>query len=64
LPPAAGHQLIAVSILLGVVVGVTEELLWRGVYVRLFPDNLWLNTIYPSVMFGSRSSSRLSSARS
>lgn len=48
----ANAAIIAVSILLGVVIGVTEELLWRGVYVRLFPDDVWLNTVYPSVIFG------------
>ena len=40
------------SLALGLVIGVTEEILWRGVFVRLFPDNIWLNTIYPSIMFG------------
>lgn len=44
--------IIAVSILIGMVIGVTEELLWRGGYVRLFPEDIWLNTVYPSVMFG------------
>ncbi len=36
------------SIGLGLITGVTEEILWRGVYQRLFPGNLWLNTIYPT----------------
>ncbi len=40
------------SILIGLVIGVTEELLWRGVYIRLFPNNAWLNMVYPSIMFG------------
>ena len=40
------------SVVLGLVIGVTEEILWRGVYVRLFPDNVWLNMVYPSLMFG------------
>jgi membrane protease YdiL (CAAX protease family) len=35
-----------------VVIGITEEVLWRGVYVTLFADNVWLNTIYPSLAFG------------
>jgi len=48
----ANLTIILVSILIGLVIGVTEELLWRGVYVQLFPNNVWLNTIYPSAMFG------------
>ena len=48
----AGVPIIIVSICLGLVIGVAEELLWRGVYLALFPDNWWLNLIYPSVAFG------------
>lgn len=44
-------NILVVSILLGIVIGLTEEILWRGVYMRLFPGNIWLNLIYPSVMF-------------
>jgi uncharacterized protein len=44
--------ILAVSILIGIVIGVTEEILWRGVYLRLFPTNTWMNMIYPSLMFG------------
>jgi membrane protease YdiL (CAAX protease family) len=38
--------------LLGLATGVSEEILWRGVYLTLFADNLWLNTLYPSLAFG------------
>ena len=44
--------IVATSVLLGIIIGVTEEMLWRGVYVTLFPDRLWLNTVYPSITFG------------
>jgi membrane protease YdiL (CAAX protease family) len=40
------------SIALGTVIGVSEEILWRGLYVRAFPNQVWLNTIYPSMAFG------------
>jgi CAAX protease family protein len=40
------------SVVLGTVTGVAEELLWRGLYVRLFPDSVWLSTVYPSIAFG------------
>ncbi|MEO8285215.1 MAG: CPBP family intramembrane glutamic endopeptidase [Chloroflexota bacterium] len=52
--PKIGHvsaSIITASVLLGIVIAVTEELLWRGMYIRLFPDNAWLNTLYPSVGF-------------
>jgi len=45
-------RVIVASVALGALIGVTEELLWRGVYVTLFADNVWLNSVYPSVAFG------------
>jgi len=45
-------RVIVASVALGAVIGVTEELLWRGVYVTLFADSVWLNSVYPSVAFG------------
>jgi len=48
---AASISVVLASVAVGVI-GVTEKLLWRGVYVTLFADNIWLNTIYPSVAFG------------
>lgn len=44
-------SIVVVSILLGIVTGVTEEILWRGVYVKLFPNSIWLKYVYPSVGF-------------
>lgn len=44
-------SILSVSVLLGIATGLTEETLWRGVFVRLFPGNAWLNTLYPSVGF-------------
>ena len=49
---AASISVVLASVAVGVIIGVTEELLWRGVYVTLFADNILLNTIYPSVAFG------------
>lgn len=31
--------------------GFCEEILWRGLYVRLFPRNPWLAILYPSLGF-------------
>lgn len=43
--------ILIASVALGIVIGWTEELLWRGVYVTAFPNRLSLNTIYPSIGF-------------
>jgi membrane protease YdiL (CAAX protease family) len=32
--------------------GVFEELLWRGVFLTIFPESVWLRVVWPSVMFG------------
>ncbi len=31
--------------------GVLEEVLWRGLYVRAFPDNCWFGVLYPALGF-------------
>lgn len=31
--------------------GFFEEVLWRGVYLKLFPDNLFFRMIWPSIWF-------------
>lgn len=31
--------------------GFFEELLWRGLYLELFPKNVWLGMIWPSLWF-------------
>jgi uncharacterized protein len=49
---AAGGAVLVVSVILGLVIGVTEEVLWRGVYISLFGDNAWLASLYPSIAFG------------
>jgi membrane protease YdiL (CAAX protease family) len=46
-PPA----MILIAIPLAAINGVCEELLWRGVYVRVFPVNPWLGIIYPAIGF-------------
>ncbi|MFC7046066.1 type II CAAX prenyl endopeptidase Rce1 family protein [Halobacteriaceae archaeon GCM10025711] len=42
---------ILVSVAVGVIIGVTEEVLWRGTFVRSFPESAWLGYVYPSVGF-------------
>jgi membrane protease YdiL (CAAX protease family) len=43
--------LILISIPLATINGICEELLWRGLYVRTFPNNFWLAIIFPAVGF-------------
>lgn len=49
---AASPSVLIVSLGIGIVIGVTEEILWRGVYIRIFPDNVWLGYLYPALAFG------------
>lgn len=48
---AAPLLLILLAVPLATVNGFCEEILWRGLYVRLFPRNVWLAVLYPSVGF-------------
>jgi membrane protease YdiL (CAAX protease family) len=43
--------LILLAIPLATINGFCEEILWRGLYVRLFPNNPWLAILYPSLGF-------------
>ena len=31
--------------------GIAEEIFWRGLYISIFPENRFLNYIYPSIFF-------------
>ena len=43
--------LILVAIPAATINGICEELLWRGLYVRAFPDNIWLAILFPALGF-------------
>ena len=43
--------LILIAIPAATINGICEELLWRGLYVRVFPDNIWLEILFPSIGF-------------
>lgn len=47
----ANIAIVLISIVMGITIGLTEEILWRGVYIRLFADNLLLAVAYPTLMF-------------
>jgi hypothetical protein len=43
--------LILVAIPAATLNGIFEELLWRGLYVKVFPENIWLAILYPAIGF-------------
>jgi len=47
----ASPSVLAISVALGAITGLTEEMLWRGLYVRAFPESLAWSSLYPSVGF-------------
>jgi hypothetical protein len=47
----AAAGLILLSIPLAAINGICEEILWRGLYVRIFPRNPWLGILFPSAGF-------------
>jgi membrane protease YdiL (CAAX protease family) len=49
---SAGLFVIVISIVFALVNGSLEELLWRGVFVKVFDDSWIWGYLYPSVMFG------------
>lgn len=52
--PNLQHATVAVvafALVIATVNAMLEEVLWRGVYIHLFPDRLSLGWLYPAVMF-------------
>jgi membrane protease YdiL (CAAX protease family) len=43
--------LILLAIPLAAINGFCEEILWRGLYVQIFPQNPWLGVLYPALGF-------------
>jgi hypothetical protein len=43
---------VLVSLLFAAVNGAGEEILWRGVFVSVFPENILWAYIYPAIAFG------------
>jgi len=44
-------NLILIAILAATINGICEEILWRGLYVKIFPDNFWLAILFPAIGF-------------
>ena len=49
--PHLTASFILLSILIGLVNGTLEEVLWRGTYLVAFPRNRWLGFLYPAIGF-------------
>jgi membrane protease YdiL (CAAX protease family) len=49
---AADVTMIVTIAGVGVVNAALEELLWRGVFVALWPDDPWLGWVWPALGFG------------
>lgn len=43
--------MIPIAIPAATINGICEEILWRGVYIRVFPGNPWLAILLPAVGF-------------
>lgn len=53
-PQAMGQadaRIIALSLIIAIVNGTLEELLWRGAHVSIFPSSRFLATVYPAIGF-------------
>lgn len=48
---AAPARLLIIAVPVAIVNGICEELLWRGLYVKVFPGNWVLGLVYPSIGF-------------
>jgi membrane protease YdiL (CAAX protease family) len=42
----AGLSVLIISVVLGFIIGVTEEALWRGVYVTLFREDVCVSILW------------------
>ena len=40
-----------IAIPVAIINGVCEELLWRGLYIKVFPNNALLGVIFPAIGF-------------
>ena len=47
----ASLSLIPIAIPAATINGICEEALWRGLFVKTFPNNLWLAILFPAIGF-------------
>ncbi len=49
--PRRGHKEKVALVCTALMNGICEEVLWRGVYVALFPNNPWWSVVWPALWF-------------
>ncbi|MDF2871773.1 MAG: Abortive infection protein [Anaerocolumna sp.] len=50
--PIAGFQVLVIALVFAIINGTFEELFWRGIFNKIFNNNIFLAYIYPSLFFG------------
>lgn len=50
--PFVGFQVLFMALLFALINGFFEEMFWRGVFNKVFGNNILLAFIYPSIFFG------------
>lgn len=50
--PKATLLIVFLSTLIALVNATCEEILWRGLYFKAFPDSTWWGYLYPAIWFG------------
>lgn len=50
--PIAGFQVFVIASVFAIINGTFEEMFWRGIFNKIFNNNIFLAYIYPSVFFG------------
>lgn len=48
----AGVKALTITLLYALVNGTIEEMIWRGVFNKVFKNNIFLAYIYPTIFFG------------
>lgn len=50
--PIAGFQVLIISLVFALINGTFEEMFWRGIYNKIFNNNIFLAYIFPTLFFG------------
>jgi uncharacterized protein len=50
--PKATFLIVVSSALIALINATCEEILWRGVYYKIFPGSAWWGYLYPAIWFG------------
>jgi len=50
--PRATMLIVFLSLAIAIINATCEEILWRGVYFKVFPRSIWWGCLYPAIWFG------------